>query len=136
MVIIHCKFYANWSTSSYFFALSKVVRFFFAIVIWGIGNCWPYDAWATCYVWEQYAPKVNTISTIKAFFSKKIVGPCLIYGMSQTSRNCGKSDFSRVNLVVLEIWCARPLHGPQELQNSQKLWKLQKRSFLAATFLN
>ena len=34
MVIIHCKFYANWSTSSYFFALSKVVRFFFfAIVI-------------------------------------------------------------------------------------------------------
>ena len=32
MVIIHCKFYANWSTSSYFFALSKVVWFFFAIV--------------------------------------------------------------------------------------------------------
>ena len=32
MVIIHCKFYANWSTSSYVFALSKFVRFFFAIV--------------------------------------------------------------------------------------------------------
>ena len=29
MVIIHCKFYANWFTSSYVFALSKFVRFFF-----------------------------------------------------------------------------------------------------------
>ena len=28
-VIIHCKFYANWLTSSYVFALSKFVRFFF-----------------------------------------------------------------------------------------------------------